>query len=193
MQFGILASSAQTELYPFTGSETTINLNPGTYDITAYGAQGYEGYEGRGGLGAEMSGEFNFSASTTLTLLVGGGVGVIIGAGGGGGSFVVEGSTPLVIAGGGGGGGDGPGGSGLVTTTGGNAAYGGGVGYAGGGGGGGSIIDSSGIVLAEVSGVASPDGSPDGEIIITEVPEPTSLALAGLSGLILRLFRRQRK
>ena len=63
-----------------------------------------------------------------------------------------------------------------------------------GGGGGGSIIDSSAIiVLAEVSGVASPDGSLNGEIIITEVPEPTSLALTGLSGLSLLLFRRQRK
>ena len=36
-----------------------------------------------------MSAEFKFSASTTLTYLVGGG----------GGSFVVAGSTPLVIAG----------------------------------------------------------------------------------------------
>ena len=67
-------------------------------------------------------------------------------------------------------------------------------GYNGGGGGGGSIIDSSGIVLAEVSGVASPDDpTGNGEIIITAVPEPTSLALAGLGGLSLLLFRRQRK
>ena len=42
-----------------------------------------------------------------------------------------------------------------------------------GGGGGGSIIDSSGTMLAEVSGIASPDNSPNGEIIITAVtPEP---------------------
>ena len=61
-------------------------------------------------------------------------------------------------------------------------------------GGGGSIIDSSAImVLAEVSGVASPGGSPNGEIIITAVPEPTTFVLAGLSGLSLLLFRRQRK
>ena len=59
---------------------------------------------------------------------------------------------------------------------------------------GGSIIDSSAImVLAEVSGVASPDGLPNGEIIITPVPEPTTLALVGLSGLSLMLFRRKRK
>jgi len=117
MQFGMLTSFAQTDLFLFTGSETTINLNPGTYDITAYGAQGGGGYSG------------------------------------------------------------------------------GGAGWPDGGGGGGSIIDSSAIMaLAEVSGVASPDDSPNGEVIITsEVPEPTTLALAGLSGLVLRLFRRQRK
>ncbi|PWU15341.1 MAG: hypothetical protein C5B50_15560, partial [Verrucomicrobia bacterium] len=46
------------------------------------------------------------------------------------------------------------------------------------GGGGGSIIDSSAImVLAEVSGIASPDGSPNGEIIIAAVPEPSALVL----------------
>jgi hypothetical protein len=49
------------------------------------------------------------------------------------------------------------------------------------------------MVLAEVSGVASPDGLPNGEIIITPVPEPTTLALVGLSGLSLMLFRRKRK
>src|SRR5271155_877075 len=94
LQMGMLAGSAQTNIYLYTGSETNITLQPGTYIITAYGAPGgrAENFFGRGGLGAEMSGEFNFSASTNLTLLVGGG----------GGSFVVEGSTPLVIAGGGG-------------------------------------------------------------------------------------------
>ena len=62
-----------------------------------------------------------------------------------------------------------------------------------GAGGGGSYIAPSAIkVLAEVSGVPSPDDSPNGEIMITESPEPTTLALAGLSGLFLMLFRRQR-
>src|SRR5271157_5618184 len=107
--FGVLAGHAQTGQYLFSGSETTITLNPGTYDITAYGAQGGTGaipYGFAGGLGAEMSGEFYFSANTTLTLLVGGaGAGSGGGGGGGGGSCVVNGSTPLVIAGGGGGGG----------------------------------------------------------------------------------------
>lgn len=276
LQFGVLASSAQTSKYLFSGSKTTVTLSPGIYHITAYGAQGGSGSArllgvNSGGLGAEMEGKFSFTAPTTLILLVGGSgsfcVGGYGGGGGGGGSFVVNGSKPLVIAGGGGGG-SGPAGFGLTATTGGTggdfnggifngvggtdgnggssgtyAGYGlgvsggggggyfsgggnggssflgggaggaglnhsntsgggtgggggfgggggggfygggGGGGYSGGGGGGnngggggGSIIDSSAImILAEVSGIASPDGSPNGEIIITavHVPAPT--------------------
>ena len=273
--------------YFFSGSETIITLPPGTYIITAYGAPGGGGYAG---LGAEMSGEFTFSTSTNLTLLVGGGGGAgtggfyTYGGGGGGGSFVVEGGAPLVIAGGGGGSGTAPftgyvvsengnsyaGGAGGNVTTGGNGgpSYGGGAGgyygsgglggsgyggddgggggfytggggygsgysfenggyggggegmdddggyggggggggslvyvdglsaieggggggggYSGGGGGGGygggggggSIIDSSAIaILAEVSGIDSPDGVGNGEIIVIALPPP-SLAIA---------------
>ena len=73
LQLGMLAASAQTNIYLYTGSETNITLPPGTYIITAYGAPG-DGYENAGGgYGAEMSAEFNFSTSTNLTLLVGGG------------------------------------------------------------------------------------------------------------------------
>src|SRR5262245_8991725 len=68
LQLGVLAGSAQTNQYLFTGSETNITLNPGTYKITAYGAPGH-----CGGQGAEMEAEFSFSGLTTLTLLVGGG------------------------------------------------------------------------------------------------------------------------
>jgi hypothetical protein len=279
LQFGVLAGSAQTGTYLFTGSETNITLNPGTYDITAYGAKGgsFEPSAANrpGGLGAEMSAEFNFSAPTTLVLLVGGsgGTGVYYGGGGGGGSFIVNGTTALVVAGAGGGGSSsGVGGPGVTTTSGGtfgfgagtggsegsggggttypggggggggglygnggNAAgtgstggggggfsffsgggggssgtyFGGGGGYAGGygggggggggypgagggggysggsggGGGGGSIIDSSAImVLAEISGVASPDDSPNGEIIITAVPGPSTLTYQVING-----------
>jgi hypothetical protein len=213
--FGGLASSAQTGIYLFTGSETTITLNPGLYNITTYGARGGEGfYGGAGGLGAEMSAEFSFSGLRTLTLLVGGsGVkGGANGGGGGGGSFVVNGSIPLVIAGGGGGGNSAGGigyvygGDGNVGTAGGNGLNGNSVGLGGtggtggsggngsgyglgGGGGGGSIIDLSAVmVLAEVSGVASPNGSPNGEIIITAVPEPSALVLVavGTTGLLIR-------
>jgi hypothetical protein len=167
LHFGVLAGSAQTNIYLYTGSETNITLNPGTYIITAYGAAGGFGYDGGfGGLGAEMSAAFKFSASTTLTLLVAGGGGDNVdnysGCGGGGGSFVVEGSTPLVIAGGGGGAGDFfDGGNGNVSTDGGNGdgaaggpgGTGGGGGYSGGseywgedsgGGGGGFLGDGIG-------------------------------------------------
>jgi hypothetical protein len=70
---------------------------------------------------------------------------------------------------------------------------GGGGGNLGGGGGGGSYIDSSAIaILTEISGVSSPDDSSNGEIIITAVPEPTALAIAGLGALSLFLFRHNR-
>ena len=272
--FGALAGSAQTSQYLYTGSETNITLPRGVYTITAYGAKGGN-TSVSGGLGAEMEGQFSFSAFTTLTILVGGagnngaytsgyGGG---GGGGGGGSFVVEGSTPLVVSGGGGGGSSGTGGNGLTGTSGGTIDYtgngysgggiggiggsggtgapgggpgnnsgggggggysgnggnggyggyggssflnggaggigdssggkggfggggGGGYGYGGGGGGGGysgggggeddgnspgggSIINSSATTnLAEVSGIASPNGSPNGEIIISVVAYP---------------------
>ncbi len=87
----LITSFAQTDLFLFTGSETTINLNSGLYDITAYGAQGGIGYYETGGLGAEISGEFNFSTSTTLLLLVGGAGGSYnsyYSSGGGGSSFL---------------------------------------------------------------------------------------------------------
>src|ERR1039458_7158724 len=101
LQMGMLAGSAQTNIYLFSGSKTNITLPPGTYIITAYGAPGggsvnltNRNRSLKFGLGAEMSGEFNFSASTTLTLLVGGGggdtYGTGVGDGGGGGSFIVE-------------------------------------------------------------------------------------------------------
>jgi hypothetical protein len=282
---GARAASAQTTDYLYSGSETNVTLNPGIYVITAYGAPGgsYTFPNGLGAFGAEMSGEFDFSTSTNLTLLVGGRGGYAFGSsgsGGGGGSFVVEGSTPLVIAGGGGGGGanfpgqpfygvpasvspegdsgtggggsggsggygggggengnfpggggggffgnggsgngGGPGGIsfenggyGVSNGSYGNGGYGGGGGggglnyYFGGGGGGGgssyangyagggggSIIDSSAIMdLAEVYAIQSPDDPDNGEIIITEVPEPASLGLLG--GCALLMLRRRPK
>ena len=142
LQLGMLAGSAQTNIYFYSGSETNITLPPGTYIITAYGAEGGEYENARiGGFGAEMSAEFNFSTPTNLTLLVGGVGGIVAtvynydGSGGGGGSFVVQGSTPLVIAGGGGGG--------AIISNGGTTAYGGNgtittFGSAGGGNAGGS-------------------------------------------------------
>ena len=61
----------------------------------------------------------------------------------------------------------------------------------GAGGGGGSFIDSSAIaILAEVSGIGSPD-SVNGEIKITAVPEPASASLLAIGSLAL-LARRHR-
>jgi DNA-binding beta-propeller fold protein YncE len=155
--------------YLFSGSKTNLTLNPGAYIITAYGAVGgggnNESSDYSGGPGVEMSGEFSFSAATTLTLLVGGagspggytfggfnGESGGVGGGGGGGSFVVAGSTPLVIAGGGGGGGGNPygdnGGNATISGSGGNGDGGGGfegyVGGSGGSGGGGGAMGGGG-------------------------------------------------
>ncbi|MGO8927047.1 MAG: hypothetical protein ACLQU3_09190 [Limisphaerales bacterium] len=263
--FGVLAGSAQTNTYLFTGSETNITLNPGTYKITAYGAQGGTCGGGSGGQGAEMEAEFSFSGLTTLTLLVGGGGARNppggAGGGAGGGSFVVNGDVPLLVAGGGGGaavgssggpgltgtsgaGGSGGGSGGTNGTGGGIGQYGGGGGggyltgggaadalsghpgssflsggygglgggwnfyggsggygggggggysgggggtysgaYTGGGGGGGSYISSNAIaIIAEVSGIASPDGSPNGEIIITAISQSGTLSYQVING-----------
>jgi hypothetical protein len=43
LQLGLLAGSAQTNLYLFSGSKTNITLPPGTYIITTYGAPGRDG------------------------------------------------------------------------------------------------------------------------------------------------------
>jgi len=174
LQLGVPAGSAQTNIYLFSGSEMNITLPPGTYIITAYGAQGGFDYVDDGGFGAEMSAEFNFSTSANLTLLVGGGGAVFQygGGGGGGGSFVVQGSTPLLIAGGGGGDGSGTpsengggGGNGTVSTNGGNGfegapAYGGGGGgFLGNGGNGGSYYPGGGGFSFENGGGGGTGGS----------------------------------
>ena len=65
--FAALASSAQTGIYLYTGSMTTITLNPGIYNITAYGAQGGGTIGYNGGLGAEMEARFALANPTTLT------------------------------------------------------------------------------------------------------------------------------
>jgi len=111
----------------------------------------------------------------------GGGGGGYSGGGGGAGGSEAYGAGGSSFSNGGYGGGGfegggvgGGGGGGFGGGGGGGYSGGGGGGQAYGGGGGGSIIDSSVITnLAEVSGVASPDDSPNGEIIITAVSAPT--------------------
>ena len=92
------------------GIQEWVVPSSGNYIIRALGAQG--GCEGQpgGGLGADMSGEFNLTAGQVIRILVGqkGGDGFNYGAtdggGGGGGSFVTDANNvPLVVAGGGGG------------------------------------------------------------------------------------------
>jgi hypothetical protein len=159
--------------YSYTGSVQTFTVTTsGTYDITAYGAQGGaggNGVGGAGGNGAEIGGDFYLAAGTTLKIIVGGqgqngyftglfgsGAG---GGGGGGGTFVLANTfTVLEIGGGGGGGGGSPynglgGNTGTSGTgNGGGAGQSGGAGYSGGGGGysGGAAYQAgSGYVLSE--------------------------------------------
>ena len=137
LHLGVLGAYGQTNKYLYTGSEMSIPLYAGKYNITAYGAEGsYGGDRTRGGLGAKMEGQFVFGTATNLTILVGGmGLTGSGSGGGGGGTFVFGGSTPLVIAGGGGGCNQNTdAGNGLTGTSGGS----GGGSWAGGGGSGGS-------------------------------------------------------
>jgi hypothetical protein len=135
----------------------------GSYEITAYGAQG-GGFGNKyvGGLGAIMSGTFQLNQGDVLNILVGHGGNsgyshsglfnnVTVGGSGGGGSFVVgpnNNTTPLVVAGGGGGiSGNCTGASDATTSTTGNNATGTAKsnqeGSGGTGGGGGSIGSNS--------------------------------------------------
>lgn len=149
--------------FAFTGGiETYVIPTTGIYDITAIGAEGGRDVTsqigiitggGGAGRGAEVSGDFTFTAGETLTIAVGGAGGFggdNFGGGGGGGSFVTASNgAPLVVAGGGGGGGiadansNASAGTAGVTPTvnsalhGGAGGTGGGGGYTGGGGGGG--------------------------------------------------------
>lgn len=92
-----VASGIQLWTVPVTGS----------YRITVAGGSGGAGKQA-GGLGATISGEFNFTQGTILKILAGqAGATYSTGSGGGGGgTFVVTNTnSPLIIAGGGGGGG----------------------------------------------------------------------------------------
>jgi hypothetical protein len=165
--FALAASGSVARADPidftYTGSLVDFTvLATGTYQILAFGAQGGSGPNcvlgvcgigGPGGLGAEIGGDFNLTASETLQIAVGG-AGQTVG-GGGGGSFVVgPGNTPLVIAGGGGGGGTFfnaipfPGQGGLTGPDGGNGGNqsfpGGGIGGTGGNGGGAGEVGGGG-------------------------------------------------
>ena len=153
--------TGQPAIYLYSGSKTTITLNPGLYFITVYGAQGGASYQSPKTLGAEMAAQFHFTTATTLTLLVGGAGGdgtggqYGYGGGGGGGSFVVSGSTPLVVAGGAGGSGT----AGRTETSGGSGGYAGGTGGENGNGGQSSGVTGGGGGFSTVGGNPSGGGS----------------------------------
>ena len=140
--------------YSYSGGAQFLTVNAaGTYDITAYGAQGGSANGLAGGVGAEIGGNFNLQSGERLELFVGqaGGSGHYAG-GGGGGTFVLAdvdstgtltpGSYTLLLAAGGGGGSSGLGAGAAASLapgdgSGGNAGRyggGGGAGYKGAGG-----------------------------------------------------------
>lgn len=171
-----------------SGANTGTSGSAGGFDNldefgVGAGAGGING--GGGGNGSTERGESGGGAGYSgagggtnggLSFLSGG---AIVGNGGFGGGG--SGSNGKEGGGGGGYSGGGGGGAGVYNPD-----------FGGGGGGGGSYIDSSAIaIITEESGVTIPDDPGYGEIYITAVPEPTTLALAGLGGLSLFLFRRR--
>ena len=133
-----------------------------------YGGGGGGGFLGDGGGDDGVGGGSSFESG---------------GDGGGGGYYGALGGS-----GGGGGGGEGaPGGGGGYSGGGGGGYY--GQNEPGYGGGGGSTIDSSAIaILTEVSGIASPDDSTNGEIIITAVPTPLVITTHAAFGFTNGVF-----
>ncbi len=93
----------------------------GTYTIETFGASGGDGTYTPGN-GTQMKGDFELTAGTVLSILVGqkGSVGAGEAGGGGGGTFVWNPANitePLIVAGGGGGTGDSPYGNGVNAVT----------------------------------------------------------------------------
>lgn len=110
----------------YTGTIQTFTIQTtGEYTLSAVGAQGAGSFQhaNGGGLGAELFGDFFFTAGTVLNVVVGG-AGNSLSAGGGG-SFIYTLLDELLMAAGGGGGAgqsarnDGLGGAGLTGTSGG--------------------------------------------------------------------------
>jgi len=130
------------------------------------GPGGGGGADGIGTSGANCAATAGGSGGTDNSHVSGAGGAAGLGGGGG---------NPTGNLGGGGGGG------GYYTSGGSSGAT------DGGGGGGGSIIDSSATAdLVELSGIASPDGSPNGEIIITAFT-PATITGISLSGANLTI------
>ena len=111
------APTASATTFLFSGASVDFAIPVvGTYQITAFGAQGGSSGTGadlvHGGSGAEIRGDSVLAKGDVLEIAVGGygGRSTVGGGGGGGGSFVLgPGNNPLVVAGGGGGAGFGQG------------------------------------------------------------------------------------
>lgn len=151
-------SVGATYSYDYSGSVKSVTLNPGTYQLEAWGAQGGS-YGGIGGKGGYSKGTLTLTSRTTLYIVVGGqggtttgvttnggynggGYSVAYGAGGGGATHIatatgllssLNSNTGSVLLVAGGGGGD-AGRSGRDGGAGGGANMNGGDGYSGCGG-----------------------------------------------------------
>jgi hypothetical protein len=102
----------------FSGVIDTYTVDTtGIYAFDAFGAQGgSNGARRIGANGGELKANFNLTAGTILSILIGqqGGSGTDGGTGGGGGTFVKNSSNTILLSAGGGGGGSGGGGGGGV-------------------------------------------------------------------------------
>jgi hypothetical protein len=105
------AARAAAVTFNYTGADVSYTINPGTYRITVYGAQGGGTLGSSGGVGAEASAIYKIGQTLNLRIGVGGQAPLAqIAAGGGGASFVdfVAGGDfgfgILLLVGGGGGG-----------------------------------------------------------------------------------------
>ena len=99
---GPATSASFSEPFSFTGSITKVTVGDpgmpaGTYDITAYGAQGGTGNISPGGKGAKVEGTVSLTAGEELEIIVGQKGGNGFAAGGGGGSFVLARNSRLVL------------------------------------------------------------------------------------------------
>lgn len=187
--------------FVYTGSTQNHEIGTtGLYRITVFGANGGAAGNVLGGSGAFAQGTYFFNEGISLDIVVGGGGGNDINGGdGGGGSLVTRsnGDVLLVVAGGGGGGGSaGLGGGGQ--SSGGDAE---GAIFDGGDGGAVTVSDGGmSYVSADALGpqvIAGVDGgsiSGNGFVnisYIAEVPEPSSVALLGLGGLMIMCRKRR--
>ena len=157
----------------YTGQIATYLVGTsGLYDITAVGANGGQSSNGNlGGIGAQVSGEFNLTAGEQLLVLVGG-AGTATGtddAGGGGGGYS----------------GGGAGNGGVNSDTG------------GGGGGGGSYLASTALQTSEHADANTNsdllgNGLVQFRAVQASVPEPGPLGLLGAGLLALFVSGRRR-